>query len=141
MPPLHPVSVHFPLALLPLGLALEIATRVTRLEQFSRVGWWVQLLGTAGLLTATISGLLAQAALPSLMDATRSALDVHQQLAFAADVLFAILLFWRIGSRTRIPTRRTTAFLVLYASAVMFLFAVGLYGGDLVFGFGVGVGR
>jgi uncharacterized membrane protein len=139
MPPLHPVLVHFPIAILPLGLVLELATVVTKREQFSRVGWWVQLLGTIGLLGATLSGLLVAHALIAPQEVVRLAIENHEQFACAADAVFALLLFWRIGLRTQIPTRRKTLFLLAYAVGVGLVVATGLFGGEMVYGFGVGV--
>ena len=139
MPPLHPLLVHFPIALLPVAFLLEVAAIYFKRRELSQGGWWIQVFGTAGLLAATLSGLIAHSAVQTSDHATLAALDNHQQLAFVADAVFALLLLWRIGARSLIPEGRRGLYLSIYALGVLLLIAAGLFGGIVVYEFGVGV--
>jgi uncharacterized membrane protein len=133
---LHPAIVHFPLALLTFALAAEVAARVTGRTEFSFTGWWAQVVGTIGLAAAVATGLLAKGLRPMPVDAL-STLDTHEQLAMCAAVAFALLLYWRIARRSRVPDP-PGVYLVLFALAVILLWTTGWFGGTLV---AAGIGR
>ena len=62
MPPLHPFFVHFPVALLTVGFFADVCSVVLRRASAAqRVGWWNLIAGTAGLVAAVLSGLVAKA--------------------------------------------------------------------------------
>ncbi|HSQ76948.1 MAG TPA: DUF2231 domain-containing protein [Bacteroidota bacterium] len=62
MPPLHPFFVHFPVALLTVGFCADVcAVVLRRASAAQRVGWWNLIVGTAGLVAAVLSGLVAKA--------------------------------------------------------------------------------
>ncbi len=60
MPPLHPMIVHFPIALLTAGFLADIWALVFKASDLSRTAWWSQLAGTIGLAAAVGSGLMAK---------------------------------------------------------------------------------
>jgi uncharacterized membrane protein len=138
MPNGHPLIVHFPIALLSLALVFEVLARFVRPEEFSRLGWWLQVTGTVGLALAVTSGLFVKdtVTIPPL---ARPFLESHQEMAFAASGLFALLLLWRIASKTRVPQKYALLFLVLFAAGVTVMWAGAWYGGEMVFRFGVGL--
>lgn len=106
MPNIHPVLVHFPIALLSLSFLCEGAALLWNREDLSSVGWWTQLTGSIGLAAAAVSGMLAgdSAGIPP---AANPYLGTHKQIAFAAASAFAVLFFWRIASGTRRPPGAT----------------------------------
>ena len=138
MPNGHPLIVHFPIALLSLALLFEVLARFVRPEEFTRLGWWLQVTGTAGLALAVTSGLFVKdtVAIPPL---ARPFFESHQEMAFASSGIFAILLLWRIASKTRVPQKYALLFLVLLAAAVALLWSGAWYGGEMVYRFGVGL--
>jgi uncharacterized membrane protein len=138
MPNPHPFLTHFPIALLLVGFIFDLASRRWTGGELARYGWWNQLLGTVGLAGTIVTGLLAEAGTVIPPDA-RSAFEVHEQLAFAAAAIFALLFFWRIASRTSLPGRNAWVFLLLYGAGIVVLCAGALYGGEIVYHFGVGV--
>jgi uncharacterized membrane protein len=138
-PPFHPIVIHFPLALLTTAAFLEIGAVLFRREELSRTGWWVQLLGTAGILVAVLTGIVAENATKIPAQAA-AIMDMHEQLAFVSSSAFAALLLWRVAARTKIPGTSPWLYLLLYCGAVGLLIIVGWYGGQLVFRHGVGVG-
>ncbi len=139
MPPLHPMIVHFPIALLTAGFLADMWVLVVKTTDVSRTGWWSQLVGTIGLAAAVGSGLIAKES-AGVQDAlAASVLEFHQQWALGAMVLFAGLLFWRIAARKRLPANPRFVYAGLYCIAVVTLWLTAWHGGELVYGLGVGV--
>ncbi len=138
MPGMHPFLTHFPIALLSLSVVSEWTAFLLGRDEFSRVGWWTQLAGTLGLAAAAGTGILAAGSL-RLPEAGKPYLEMHQEIALVAGSVFAVLLFWRIASRTRRPARNEKAFLLLFTAGAAALWAGAWYGGELVYTFGAGV--
>jgi len=138
MPGVHPFFVHFPIALLCASLVAEAAAVVWKNEELSRVGWWTQLGGTVGLGCAVASGL--EGASGTMLPAGAKPLfETHEQLAFAASSIFAVLFLWRIASRSQLPRGHKAAYLGLFAAGVAVMLLGAWYGGHMVYSFGAGV--
>jgi uncharacterized membrane protein len=138
VPNFHPILIHFPIVLLTVGAIFDILSVALRKPELEVVGRWSQLLGSAGLAAAVISGILAGSTF-SFEGESLSVLQSHQQLAFAVSILAALSLFWRISSRLRIPTHRTWLFLLLLATTVVLMWIGAWHGGEMVYRFGIGV--
>jgi uncharacterized membrane protein len=138
MPNPHPLVIHFPIALLSVAVLFELFARFLHREDFSRCGWWMQLIGTIGLVLAVVTGILARDTV-TIAPLARPYFDMHQQMAFLASGLFAVLLFWRIASRSRIPERYVALYLILLVCSVAVLWVGAWYGGEMVYRFGVGL--
>src|SRR3954466_15249515 len=91
---LHPVTVHFPIVLLTLGLAafawLKIFRRPAWLEE--AVSWCLWL-GTAGAWGAVLLGLLAEDKAPHV-PAAWDVLADHKSLGIWTGVVFTFLSLW-----------------------------------------------
>ena len=138
MPGLHPFLVHFPVALLLIAVCMEIAATLWRKPEISRAAFWNQIAGTIGLALAVATGLLAKG-VAQIGDDAGMLLERHEQLAFAASALFAVLLFWRISSRGQIPQRPPYLFLLLLVGGAAILLTGAWFGGQMVYLYGVGV--
>jgi uncharacterized membrane protein len=138
MPNLHPLVIHFPIALLTLGLAAEVWGKVSKGNVERILGAWLQAAGTIGLFAAVATGVLAGQSV-AVPEAAREVFESHQQGAFVSAALFAGLGLWRIGARGRIEGIGGVLFLILYAAGVTAILLTGWNGGRLVFEFGVGV--
>lgn len=139
MPALHPFLVHFPVALLTVAWLADLVAYLRGKKEGSIVGWWNTVAGTAGLLCAAGSGLLAKSTTGPLPALAAGALSDHEQLAFAASVAFLLLTAWRFSHRSRIPQDSARLFLVLSGLAVGLLWVTAHVGGTLVHEFGVGI--
>jgi uncharacterized membrane protein len=133
---LHPLLVHFPVALLTFGAFADLAASVRKNPAAEVVGWWAQLAGTAGILLSAATGLLAKGRLsePAVLDLVAT----HEQLAFVTAAAFAGLFFWRVGSRGRTPSR---LYLACLAGALLLVWGTAWFGGELVYRYGIGVAR
>jgi uncharacterized membrane protein len=139
MPGLHPFLVHFPVALLTLSPICEVVAMVGGKEDFSRVGWWTQLAGTIGIAAAIVSGVAAAGSVV-IAPAAAASLDWHKEIAFLNSGLFALLLFWRLGSRGTIPAQHRRLYVVLLFCGLISIWVGAWLGGELVFRYGLGVG-
>ena len=138
MPNLHPMFVHFPIALLTLSALADIASLILKRKDFERLAWWLQLMGIAGLVGTIASGLFAeQSVMISVL--AKDHFEIHEQTAFAASGLYALLFLWRIGAKTNLPFRREWIFACLSLLGTVLVWIVAWYGGQLVYRFGVGV--
>ncbi len=138
MPNIHPLLVHFPVALLLFSFAAELTALARRDTRFSFVGWWAQLVGTAMIGAAVISGILAGNGGTIRPDAYPLYAD-HQQMAFLTTAIFSILLLWRIGTRASLPSSWRWLYLLLFAAGVVFVLRTAWLGGALVYRFGTAV--
>ena len=133
LPPLyllHPVAVHFPIALLTTGLAAAVVDAAAR----RRWSWvadaesWLLWLGTASAGVAAGLGYLAENTAPHVPPAWET-LDRHETLAYWTVGLFATLSLWRFFFKDRWPR----AFVLAWLIAAGVLLATGYQGGELVF--------
>jgi uncharacterized membrane protein len=138
MPHIHPVVVHFPIALLTAALLLDAVGIFLKNPVAVKAGWWIFLAGTLTLGLAVGTGLLGKSDVIIPPDAA-DPFNVHEQIAFVAAGIFSVLLLWRIGSRTAIPAANRWVFLGIYLVGVIVCWVGGLYGGELVYRHAVGV--
>ena len=137
MPNIHPFVVHFPVALLTTAIVFDLLAVVLARDEFAKVGWWAQLVGTVGIAAAVVSGLVAKSQAVVSAEATET-FDTHQQIAFLTAAAFTALLLWRAGTRTKIDPKRRPLYLALFGAALLCLWIVAWYGGELVYRFGIG---
>lgn len=127
---LHPAAVHYPIALLTVGLAAEIVDAASR----RRWGWmadavsWLLWLGTASAWAAAGLGYLAENTAPHVPPAWETLAD-HQTLAYWTVGLFTFLSVWRLLYKERRPK----LFLLAWLIAAGVLMTTGYEGGELVF--------
>lgn len=132
---LHPIAVHFPVALLITGLAAFLSFRAGKGPPWlSQASSWLLWLGTLAAWAAMGLGLLAEKTAPHVPSAWE-VLDHHETLAYWTVGLFSALSLWR----WRMPGRGEKYFWIAWLAAVGVLIATAFHGGELVFHFGMGV--
>ena len=138
----HPWIVHYAIALLPVGVLVDLAAVFWRRPAWHTTGYALLLLGTAAAAAAVITG--NQAALPYRDDEAVSELvQRHDDWGSAAFILFLAILLGRLPLQLRGRTQgRALRCLVIAALAGCgVLYTASLYGGELVYRHGVGVQR
>lgn len=138
MPNIHPLLVHFPIALLTMSLFFDAIGLATKRGELLRTGWWTLAAGTIGLLATVISGLLAEQSVVISAPA-REHFERHEQIAFFVSGLYAFLFLWRVAHRTQLPPQREWLFVISSLVGVVAIWLGAWYGGTLVYQFGVGV--
>ncbi len=138
MPNVHPLVVHFPIALLTVSFIFDLAGIFLRHQVMERAGWWTLASGVAGLLVAVVSGLQAEHSVVIPPEA-KSVFETHEEVAFIVSSLYAALLLWRIATRTRVPLDRQWIYLGLSFIGMLLIWVGAWHGGELVYTYGVGV--
>ena len=136
--PLHPIIVHFPIALLITAILFEVLELVLKQDFLRKASTWLLGLGFLGGLVATATGVLAEEAAED-SGVPESAIELHESLAFATLGAFALMIAIRWLQRKRnIPHN---VLLAVGLIGVALLGLTGYFGGDLVYRYGAGVDR
>lgn len=136
--PLHPVLVHFPIALLFVSVLFDLLSTRLSSESFREGALWLLGLGLTGGIAAALAGGMAEDAAEKAGIA-ESLIERHEALAQATLVIMAVLLLSRLLLRNRFSPQTFTAYLVVAAIGLLTLIATGHTGGDLVYKHGAGV--
>ncbi len=137
---LHPMIVHFPIALLIVGFLAELTGLFVQKEFFSKTGFYLLILGTVGVITAYFTGQAAGNGISESGDLKR-ALESHENaaeltlwlMAAAAAVRIALVLMKKYSG-----VFKGIAF-VLFLLGVLSVARTGYYGGELVYKHAAGV--
>ena len=136
---LHPVVLHFAIALLVTGPALDLFGLLLRREVLLSAGRWNTLVGAGVLVLTVLSGLAAEASLGPHSAAGAALLSLHKALGLALLAIWIPTAVWRGVTRHLIPVRLRTLYLTLsYLGAALVLFQAAL-GSALVYRHGVGL--
>lgn len=139
LPNVHPLLVHFPIALLPVSVALDLLGTVTGRRDADTAGRWTLWLGTVGAALAVYTGHEAAEALQPHVGAEAGALmATHHDVAMIVLAAATALSLWRVVVHE--PTRRwRAAYLIVTVGLLAALVIVCEIGGRMVFVHGVGV--
>jgi uncharacterized membrane protein len=136
--PIHPIIVHFPIALLTTAIVFEVIEMKTKRAVLRQAATWLLGLGFLGALAATASGIAAEEAAEG-SGVPASAIETHEFFAFVTLAVFAMLLAIRwLQSKRRLPDI-PRVFLAIGLVGVVFIGLTGYFGGDLVYRYGAGV--
>ena len=118
---IHPLFIHFPIALLSTGLFFDILFLRYNQEDFEIVGFYCMLLGALSCLFANITGLMAflsEAAFIELIQFT------HALLNLFATLIFVLLLWIRIKFQLdlRFSSIKRYVYLLIHILSVAILF-------------------
>ena len=91
---LHPIVVHFPIALLITSVALDFVSLVFRRWHLIEVATWCLVIGVPGAAAALLSGKISEGSVNTA--AAGNLLHLHKTFAVAASVAFGSLLVVRL---------------------------------------------
>jgi len=137
---LHPMIVHFPIALLIVGFLAEVIGLVLKKEFFTTAAFYLLVLGTLGVVAAFITGDIAGDGV-SETGQLKNALETHEHAA-------QLTLWLMVGAavvRIALVWMKKFSGVLKYAAFVLFLAGVlsvartGYYGGELVYKHAAGV--
>lgn len=137
---LHPMIVHFPIALLIVGFIADAAGIIFKKEFYSKAGFYLLILGTLGVVAAYISGNFAGEGVTET-GALGKALDVHKEAAELSLWLMTGVAVIRIALvllKKYTGVYKWVAF-VLFFAGVLSIARTGYYGGELVYKHAAGV--
>jgi uncharacterized membrane protein len=134
---IHPLVVHYPVALLTLSALLYVVAWTSRRELFAWPALWMLALGTLGAALAVWTGLRAGAGVMVAQSVRDRILIHHKHLMIAVFVMSAALFAWAIIARP-MPQRGRAGFVVLTVAMVLLLAAGTDYGAWMVYGYNAG---
>jgi len=138
MPNIHPLIVHFPIALLTAFLLMELLNFFTGKESFRAAATWMLYLGAVGALGAVLAGLWA-ASTVSHYEEVHAVMLKHRNIGITVLALSLFLSAWRIYSGGRF-SGKGQAFHLAIAFIMVTIMALGAdKGGLMVYKYGVGV--
>lgn len=123
----HPLFVHFPIALFSTGWLCDLLGSRLRKESLIHAGWWCLAFGVISAVFTAITGFLADTVTGHMSDPF-PLYSTHGVVQLTASAVFLILFVWRWRLNTRLPEPpRQYLYLALGGAAAAILF----YGGHL----------
>lgn len=132
---LHPMLVHFPIALIVFGFIAEVASILYRKEVcLSKFGFYLLILGTLAAIVALLTGSLFTS---EMSGAAKAVQETHELFAWITlstlIVLSALRIFLKF--RNQEATNLKWIAFVLYGVAAISVSITGFYGGTLVYNY------
>ena len=134
---LHPMVVHFPIALLLSAWLLDVLALVTRRPHLHRFALCHLILGVIGAGAAVLTGLQAEDMAKHSFEMGQ-VMELHERCGIATLILGVGIVAWRLWRRDR-WTPLTRAATMTLMTALASTVSVGAYlGGRLVYELGIG---
>ena len=137
MESIHPLVVHFPIALLLTALLLDFIAVGLKRPAFHRLALWNLTLGTLGAATAVLTGLQAEDVAKHSFEIWKI-MNLHERLGITTLALGLLVVSYRLWRRDQLSRRArllTIVVMLIMSSTLGF----GAYlGGRMVYEFGVG---
>jgi len=137
---IHPMIVHFPIALLIVGFFADLIGLLFNKNFFNKVGFYLLILGTIGVIAAYFSGDFAGDGVVEA-GSLGQALETHESAALLSLWLMVGAALVRIGAVIFNKYKgiiKLTAILLFFIG-VLSIARTGYYGGELVFKHAAGV--
>ena len=118
---IHPLFVHFPIALFATGLFFDLLAEILQKEELEQAGFWSMLMGLVSCLFANMTGLLAFLEEGSISDLPQF---YHAPLIWLAIIFFAAIFWVRIKFQVdlRYSSMKRYLYFLGYILAVGILF-------------------
>ncbi|MGE5393177.1 MAG: DUF2231 domain-containing protein [Candidatus Saccharibacteria bacterium] len=132
---LHPMLVHFPIALILIGFLADLISLFYKKEAgLSMVGFYLLIIGTLSALIALLSGALFTS---EMTGAAGDVKETHELFAWITVINLILYSAYRIfikvkGEQTNMTNRISFAW---YGIAALFVSITGFYGGTLVYSY------
>ena len=136
--PLHPMTVHFPIALYLLGVLLTLIYLWRGQKEYERFAYLSFLLSFLGTLVASLVGLIDQNQL-ELADPRRDNVNTHITAGIALLIINGLLIYMRFRWIDVLTGHYRWAYLGLMALGVIGVLATAWLGAELVYTLQVGI--
>lgn len=136
---LHPVIVHFPIALLIVGFVADTIFLFYKKEAcLPKIGFYLMLAGTLGAIAAVLSGNFFTEELSGSVEVIR---ERHETFANITMYLMIITSIIRIilVKKGRLESKAGLGVYILYLIGAILVGYTGLLGGTMVFNFMIGI--
>ena len=127
---IHPLIIHFPIALLSVGFLCDLLSYILQNKSLAHAGWWNFIFGVVSSVCALITGLITDlSSKPSLVDEPFPVHENHASLQIFVVCIFLALMIWRINLRGSLPANSRNA--VIYLGVLGVAVAILFYGSHL----------
>lgn len=134
---LHPLVVHYPVALLTLSALLYPVAWVVKRDSLAWIALWMLALGTLGAAVAVWTGLGAGEGVMVAPSVREHILIHHKQVMIAVFAMSAILTAWALYARP-LPQRGRAGFIALMLAMAVLTATGADYGAWMVYGYNAG---
>jgi uncharacterized membrane protein len=134
---IHPLLVHFPIALLSAATLMYWLGFLARRESWLWTGLWTLVLGALGAAAAVGSGLYAEPGVMLAPSVKTALLANHKRIMIAVLILSALLALWAMAARP-MPARGRGVFLATLVVVVALIAKGADYGGRMVYDYNAG---
>ncbi|MEQ1562781.1 MAG: DUF2231 domain-containing protein [Nitrospiraceae bacterium] len=138
MHPIHPIVVHFPIALLCASVAFDALSLRWPAGGLRETSLYTLLAGVMAAGVAVVTGGMEED-LAKRAGAPESVLELHESLGQVTLVIFVVLLGLRLAMQLGWLKEIRALSLGLGAIGIVILSLAGYWGGDLVYTYGIGV--
>ena len=138
MPNIHPMIVHFPIALIITVFIIDIIGLILKSEKLLYAGTIMTLAALVGAVGAVLSGLIAEDSVwhPG---AAHELLETHELIGFISLGIIAVAAIIRWALKDKLLGFGGWLILIITAVAIGFVSYGGYLGGEMVFTHGAGV--
>ncbi len=138
MHPIHPMVVHFPIALMTVSVIFDLIAMRWPHKNFQDAGFYTLIAGLLGAATAVGTGAMAEEMVEE-RGIPESVLEIHEALGYATLFFFIGLLALRLLMRWKLIKEIPALYLAMGFVGIVILTAASYFGGSLVYDFGAGV--
>ena len=134
---IHPLVVHYPIAMLTAAAFVYLLAWAARREEWARSALWMLALGTLGAAVAVRTGLSASDGVMVAPSVREQILVHHKRYMLAVMGLSALLTAWALAAPP-LPRRGRLIFLAMLVMMTALLAKGADYGGWMVYGYNAG---
>jgi uncharacterized membrane protein len=139
MPNVHPLLVHFPIALIFAAIACDLIGLITRHEEFVFAGTVVTVFAAVGAGATVLSGIFAEESVEHTPEIA-NLIEKHETLGFIFLGIVVFLVIYRLSLRRKLYGKAGWVSLMISVAAAAVVSMGGYYGGKMVYTYGAGVG-
>jgi uncharacterized membrane protein len=129
-PPLHPIFVHFPVAMIPISFLCDVLARLTGRLSLSHAAWWSLLFAT---IVAPITAATGWFWSNQMGEMDHAEMKIHQWLGTVIPLLLIVLAAWRYRAHSRDATA-SLSYLIVAGFVLLAVTIQGHLGGMMSFG-------
>ncbi len=136
---LHPMLVHFPIALIVVGFLADFLSLIFKKEQcLSKAGLYLMVLGTLGAIAAFLTG---EFFTKDLAGEAGKVQETHELFASLTMYIMIVASFFRIYliSTNKEASNLKWIFFILYAVGALAVSITGFFGGTMVYKYLIGL--
>ncbi len=138
MPNIHPIAVHFAIALFTVSVFCDVAAYFVRDERLKTAAWVNLIIAEISVIIAVLTGFSAEGSI--IMNSQAQKLfEVHEIISVISLAVISILFIWRVFNRGEPRRKIQRLYLVVALIALTLILTTGHYGGRMVYEQGAGV--